>query len=101
VAKVQDSRQAQGQAQWSGTGSGQDRQGSKTRRTRNWKKAGAATQTTGRLEQTRQTGNRQTENTGINTQGIMGKMGDTWRGVETITKTGETDQGVTVRLFLG
>ena len=26
----------------------------------------------------------------------MGKMGDTWRGVETITKTGETDQGVTV-----
>ena len=23
-------------------------------------------------------------------------MGDTWRGVETITKTGETDQGVTV-----
>ena len=37
---------------------------------------------------------RQTENTGINTQGIMGKMGDTWRGVETITKTGGTDQGV-------
>ena len=26
----------------------------------------------------------------------MGKMGDTWRGVETIPKTGETDQGVTV-----
>jgi hypothetical protein len=25
----------------------------------------------------------------------MGKMGDTWRGVETNTKTGETDQGVT------
>ena len=25
----------------------------------------------------------------------MGKMGDTWRGVETITKTDETDQGVT------
>jgi hypothetical protein len=23
-------------------------------------------------------------------------MGDTWRGVETSTKTGETDQGVTV-----
>uniref|UniRef100_A0A4W5RZT2 Anion exchange protein n=1 Tax=Hucho hucho TaxID=62062 RepID=A0A4W5RZT2_9TELE len=35
------------------------------------------------------------ENTGIYTQGIMGKMG-TWRGVETNTKTGETDQGVTV-----
>jgi hypothetical protein len=27
---------------------------------------------------------------------IMGKMGDTWREVETFTKTGETDQGVTV-----
>ena len=27
----------------------------------------------------------------INTQGIMGKMRDTWRGVETITKTGEAD----------
>jgi hypothetical protein len=27
-----------------------------------------------------QTGNRPTENTGINKQGIMGKMGDTWRG---------------------
>ena len=25
----------------------------------------------------------------------MGKTGDTWRWVETITKTGETDQGVT------
>ena len=25
----------------------------------------------------------------------MGKMGDTWKGVETNTKTGETDQGVT------
>jgi hypothetical protein len=45
---------------------------------------------------TRQTGNRQTENTGINTLGIMGKTGDTWRWVETITKTGETDQEVTV-----
>ena len=44
---------------------------------------------------TRQTGNRQTGNTGINTQGLMGKTGDTWRCVETITKTGETDQGVT------
>ena len=27
--------------------------------------------------------------------GIMTKMGETWRGVETITRTGETDQGVT------
>jgi hypothetical protein len=34
----------------------------------------------GRLDETRRTGNRQTENTGINTQGITGKMGDTWRG---------------------
>ena len=25
----------------------------------------------------------------------MGKMGDPWRGVETSTRTGETDQGVT------
>jgi hypothetical protein len=25
----------------------------------------------------------------------MGKMGDTWRGVEISTKTGETDEGVT------
>ena len=33
----------------------------------------------------------ESENTGIN---IMGKMGDTWRGMETSTKTGETDQGV-------
>ena len=55
----------------------------------------AETQRPARLEQTRQTGNRETENTGINTQGIMGKMGDTWRGVGTITKTGETHQGVT------
>ena len=35
------------------------------------------------------------ENRGINTLGIMGKMGDTRRGVETGTKTGETDLGVT------
>jgi hypothetical protein len=26
----------------------------------------------------------------------MGKMGNTWRRVETITKTGETDQGLTL-----
>jgi hypothetical protein len=51
----------------------------------------------GKLEQTRQTGNKQTENSGINTQGIIGKMGDTWRGVETNTRTGETDQGMTGR----
>ena len=51
--------------------------------------------TAGWLDKTKQTGKRQSENTGVNTQGIIGKMGDTWRGVETITKTGETDQGVT------
>ena len=34
----------------------------------------------------------QTENTGINTLGIIRKMGNTWRWVETSTKTGETDQ---------
>ena len=34
----------------------------------------------GRLDETKQTGNRQTENTGISSLGIMGKMGDTWRG---------------------
>ena len=38
----------------------------------------------------------ETENRDTNTLGIMGKIGDTWRGVETSTKTGETDQGVTV-----
>ena len=41
---------------------------------------------TGRLDETRRTGNRQTENTGIDAQEIMGKMGDTWRGVETSTR---------------
>jgi hypothetical protein len=28
----------------------------------------------------------------------MGKMGETWMGVETITKTGESDQGVTKQI---
>jgi hypothetical protein len=50
------------------------------------------------LDETRRTGNRQTENTGINTLGIMGNMGDTWSRVETNTKTGETYQGVTIYL---
>jgi hypothetical protein len=31
--------------------------------------------TAGRLNETKQTGNRQTENTGINTQGIIGEDG--------------------------
>jgi hypothetical protein len=49
----------------------------------------------GRLDETRRTGNRQSENTGINAPGIIGRMGHTWRVVETSTKTGVTDQGVT------
>ena len=81
-----------------GTGwQGQDRQSSKTTRTRK-RETGVnqeLRQNAGRLEQTSRTGNRQTENTGNNKQGIMGKVGDTWRGVETSTRTGETDQGVT------
>ena len=36
----------------------------------------------------------ETENTGINTPGMMGKMGDTWRGVETRTMTGINTQGI-------
>jgi hypothetical protein len=40
-----------------------------------------------RLDKTGRTGNKQ--NTGINTLGIMRKMGEAWRGVETNTKTGE------------
>ena len=68
-----------------------DQEGKKRRQ----EKAGAETKPLVDLT-TRQTGNRQTENTSINTQGIMGKMGNNWSGVETITKTGETDQGVTL-----
>jgi hypothetical protein len=30
----------------------------------------------------------------------MGKMGDTWRAVKISTKTGETDQGVTIVISL-
>ena len=30
----------------------------------------------------------------------MGKMGDTWRWVDTSTKTGETDKGVTTNDWL-
>ena len=44
---------------------------------------------------TNKTNWQQTKNTGINPLVKMGKMGDTWRAVETSTKTGETDQGVT------
>jgi hypothetical protein len=96
---VQDDRQAQvkqrlvtqrwrkgtGRQADSGTGSGQAggyrvRQRSKTRRARETRVNQVQSQNAGRFEQTRRTGNRQTENTGINTQAIMGKMGDTWRG---------------------
>ena len=90
-AKVQDGRQAQGQAAWTAS-CAQSQEGEKRR----LGKAGAETQKLWLTSRTRRIGNRPIENTGINTQGIMGKMGDTWRGVETITKTGETDQGVTV-----
>jgi hypothetical protein len=38
--------------------------------------------------------NQETNREHINTQGMMG---NTWRVVETITKMGETDQGVTVK----
>jgi hypothetical protein len=41
---------------------------------------------TGRLDEAKRNDNRRTENTGINTLGIMGKMGDTWRRVETRTR---------------
>jgi hypothetical protein len=41
-----------------------------------------------------------TENAGISTEWIMEKMGNTWRGVQTSTKAGETDQGVTSPLHL-
>jgi hypothetical protein len=55
---------------------------------------GADRKNVGLLERTRRTGNKRTENKGINIQGMTGKMGDTWRGVETSTRTGETYQGV-------
>ena len=51
--------------------------------------------TAGRLDEQKKMST-DTENTGINTLGIMGKMSESWRGVETSTKTGETDHGVTV-----
>jgi hypothetical protein len=42
---------------------------------------------------------RQTENTDINTQRISGEDGRLLEGVETSTRTGETDQGVTRTIF--
>ena len=81
-AKVQDGRQAQGQAEWSDRWvQCQDRQGLKTRRKRDWGRS-ELPQNRWLAGQTRQTGNRQTENTGINTQGIMGRWatpGGGWR----------------------
>ena len=62
----------------------------RTRKTKTWKNQEHGNNTL--VDLTRRTGNRQTENIGINTLGIMGKTGDTWRWVETITKTVETDQ---------
>jgi hypothetical protein len=92
VAKVHVSRIRGRQA---GSESGQARVKTRRARKRETGKAGAETKRW-LTRQTRRTGNRQTENTGINTQGITGKMGDTWKGVETSTRTGETGQGVTV-----
>ena len=82
VNKVQNSRQARDQGKQNGQNRG------------NWEteleKAGRLENTLVRPDKTRRTGNRQTENTGMNTLGIMRKMGDTWRS----TKTGETDQAL-------
>ena len=47
-----------------------------------------------RVDLTRQTGNRQTENTGLNTQEVMGTNGRHLVGGGDRHKTGETDQGV-------
>ena len=79
---VQNSKQAQGQGRQNGR---------RELKNRNYRKTGAR-KNAGRLDKTKLIGNRQTENTGINALGIMVKMGDTFRGVETSTKTGETDQ---------
>jgi hypothetical protein len=43
---------------------------------------------------------RQTETTGINTQRLSEEDGRNLEGVETRTRTGETDQGMTVRYRL-
>ena len=53
-----------------------------------------------RLDGTRRTGNRQTENTGINTQGIMGTNGRHLVGGGDKHKTDEPDQGMTGGIFL-
>ena len=75
---VPDGRQAQGQTEWSGRRA----QRVKTRRARKREtgKSRSWEQKCWLTWQTRRTGNGQTEKTGIYTQGIMGKMGDTWRG---------------------
>ena len=80
MAKVQDGSQAQGQ----GRQKGQNQENYKI------DKAGAREKILVGLRNKTNL-HRQTENTGIKTtQGIMRKMGDTWRGVETSTRTGET-----------
>jgi hypothetical protein len=79
--KVQNCRQAQGQ----GRQNGQNRGKLETDRSERKTLVGL----------TNKTNWQQTKDIGINTLGIMGKMGDTRRWVETSTKTGETDQGVT------
>jgi hypothetical protein len=88
-------RWSKGRGRQAGSGSGKAKVklGGLAKRGRETK--GADRKNSGKLERRRRTGNKQTENTGINTQGIIGKMGDTRRGVETSTRTGEADQGMT------
>jgi hypothetical protein len=62
-------------------------------RKRRMQKAGEREKSLVDLETYKVNWHRETGNTGINT---LGKTSDTWSEVETITRTGETDQGVTV-----
>jgi hypothetical protein len=68
VAKVQDGRQAQGQSRQKRSTPGKLENRNKSRDMKRGENAG-------RLDETKLTGIRQTGNTCINTQGIMGKMG--------------------------
>ena len=77
------------------TGKGQKPGG---QRKRSWEKTGADRKTLVSL--TNKTNcHRQTENTGINTHRISGEDRRHLEGVETSTRTGETDQSVTVGQF--
>jgi hypothetical protein len=66
----------QGRERQAGSGSGQaerSKPGKTKTETRTDRSKGT---NAGRLHKTKRTGNRQTENTGINTLGIIGKMGN-------------------------